>query len=737
MVTTHYRSCNLCEATCGIAVDVEDDRVVSIRGDEDDPFSRGYICPKAAALKDVHEDPDRLREPVERRGSTWHSLSWNEALDKVAEGIFDLRRRHGKDALGAYIGNPTIHSLGAMTFGLAFMRSLGTRNEYSATSADQLPHMLSSLAMFGHQLLLPVPDVDRTSYMLMLGANPLVSNGSLMTAPGIKSRLEALRRRGGKLVVIDPRRTQTAAMADRHHFIRPGTDALFVAALLHTIFAEGLAAPDRLEDMVDGADTLRDLVAAYSPDRVAAPTGIAADDIRAIAREFSAAGAAVCYGRVGVCTQEFGGLAAWLINALNIVTGNLDRPGGAMFTKPAVDLVRTASAAGFRGSFDRYRSRVRGLPEFSGELPVAALAEEIDTPGQGQIRGLVTLAGNPVLSAPNGARLGRALPGLDFMVSIDPYINETTRHAHVILPPTTALERDHFDMALYLLSVRNVAKYSPPVFPRGPGQRHEWEIGLELMARLERKRSPVRRLGGRALRAAGARLGPRGLVDFGLKAGPYGIGRGGLSVKRLLAEPHGVDLGPLEPRLPGALRAGRIALAPPVLAGDLARLRRRLDDPPSAGALQLIGRRHLRSNNSWMHNSRRLVKGKPRCTLVISPADADERGLRSGDIADIASRTGAIRVPVEVSGEIMTGVVSLPHGWGHDREGSRLSVAAEVPGASVNDITDENLIDALSGTAGFSGVPVTVTKTEAAASAASKSDTSAPTSAEPDPANQV
>jgi anaerobic selenocysteine-containing dehydrogenase len=708
VVTTHYRNCNLCEAACGIAVRAEGDRVVGIRGDAADPFSRGYICPKAMALKDLHEDPDRLRKPVRRDGSGWRELAWDEALDEVAERIFELRRRHGKDALGVYIGNPAIHCLGAMTYGLVFLRSLGTRNEFSATSADQLPHMLSSLAMFGHQLLLPVPDVDRTSYMLILGANPLVSNGSLMTAPGIRRRLEALRARGGKLVVIDPRRTQTAAIADRHLFIRPGTDALFLAALLHTVFAETLDALGRLEEVVEGQAELRELVAEFSPERVARSTGISAEEIRTIAREFAAAERAVCYGRLGVCTQEFGGLASWLINALNIVTGNLDRPGGAMFTTPAVELVRTAGYVGLRGSFDRYRSRVRGLPEFGGELPVAALAEEIDTPGEGQIRGLITLAGNPVLSTPNGARLDRALPGLDFMVSIDPYINETSRHADIILPPTTSLERDHYDLGLYLLAVRNVAKYSPPVVPRGPDQRHDWEIALELMTRLEGKRSGVRRLGGRALRAAGRRLGPRGLVDVGLRAGPYGVGRGGLSVKRLLTEPHGVDLGPLEARLPGALPRGRIALAPSIYAADVTRLRRRLHEEPPAGSLQLIGRRHLRSNNSWMHNSRRLVKGKPRCTLLMSPADATDRGLRSGDMAEVGSRAGQVRVVVEVSDEMMSGVVSLPHGWGHDRDGVRLSVAAAHPGASANDLTDEGLVDALSGTASFSGVRVTV-----------------------------
>jgi anaerobic selenocysteine-containing dehydrogenase len=574
--------------------------------------------------------------------------------------------------------------------------------------------MLASLEMLGHQLRLPIPDIDRTAFFLVVGANPIVSNGSIMTAPDVSGRLKALRARGGKLVVVDPRFSETAQIADRHLFIRPGSDAYFLFALLHTIFAENLTRLDTLRPHLQGIETVRELAARFSPERVAPRTGIDADAIRTLARDFATAPSAVCYGRVGLCTQEFGTLAAWLVNVLNIVTGNLDRAGGAMFTTPAVDLVGFASKLGERGHFGVWKSRVRGLPEFGGELPSAVLAEEIATSGDGQIRGLVTFAGNPVLSTPNGSKLERALAQLDFMVSIDLYRNETTRHAHLILPTSFGLERDHYDIIFYALSVQNAARYAKPVMAPPPGVRHDWEVLLDLALGLQKKgggrRDRKLTFTLRALR----RLGPKRLLDLLLRMGPHGkglFGRRGLSLAELEARPHGVDLGPLVPRLPEVIETadGKVALAPPRIIADVPRLENALQAVASTdGELLLIGRRNLRSNNSWMHNSVRLVKGKEACTLLMHPTDAAERGVAQGDRVRVRSRVGEVLVSVAVSEEIARGVVSLPHGWGHAREGVSLEVARAHAGVSVNDLTDERFIDPLSGTAGLSGVPVTV-----------------------------
>jgi anaerobic selenocysteine-containing dehydrogenase len=712
MPQTHYRSCCLCEATCGVVIETEGDQVVSVRGDDADPFSQGYICPKATGLADLHHDPDRLHRPMLREGSSWREIGWDHAFDLVADRLRAIQAAHGRDAIAVYQGNPTAHNFGLMALGQPFFRGLGTKNVYSATSVDQLPHMLAALQMFGNHFLMPVPDIDRSDYFLILGGNPAVSNGSLMTAPDVKRRLAAIRKRGGTVVVVDPRRTETAELADRHVFIRPGADALFLLSIIHELFAEALVDLGRLAPHVVGVGELRAIAGSYSPEATAAATGVAAADVRRIAKELATTPRAACYGRIGVCTQEFGGLAAWLCYAVNVLTRHLDEEGGMMFTTPAVDLLPLSERVGYGGSFGRWKSRVSGYPEFGGELPVAALAEEIETPGPGKVRALVTSAGNPVLSTPNGGRLERALAGLDLMVSIDPYMNETTRHAHVILPGTSPLQRSHYDLALNTFAVRNVARYSRPVFPKGPDDRHDWEICVELMGRMTRGNAIKRAAGKLAARAA-ARLGPEAVLELGLRTGPYGLRKGarGLSVKKLEANPHGMDLGPLESRLPGRLGTDdkSIRLAQDVYTRDLPRLRQRMAEWASgANGLILIGRRQLRSNNSWMHNSHRLVKGKPRCTLIINPVDAARRGLVDGGRAKVTSRVGSIEVPIEVSDEIMPGVVSVPHGWGHDRPGTRLSVAAAHAGASANDITDETFIDALSGNSALSGLSVEV-----------------------------
>jgi anaerobic selenocysteine-containing dehydrogenase len=708
----HYRACNLCEAICGIEITVQDGRMY-IRGDDHDPFSRGYICPKAVALQDLYYDKDRLRHPVRRTENGWERIGWDEAFDEVAHRLRRINVEHGRNSIASYLGNPNVHNSGALLFAPGFLRSLRTRNKFSATSVDQLAHHLAGFLMFGHQLLLPVPDVDRTNYFLILGANPAVSNGSLMTAPGMSRRLEEIRKRGGKVILVDPRRNETARFVDRHLFIRPGTDVLLLLALLHVVFDERLTRLDHVGSFTDCVDCVAGMVAEFAPEKVAAITGIEAEQIRLLAREFAAADGAVCYGRIGVSTQEFGGACQWLINVLNIVTGNLDRPGGAMFTLPAFDPVTAPESLAARGSFARWHSRVRKLPEFAGEFPVAALAEEILTEGPGQVKALVTLAGNPVLSTPNGRELDQALSSLEFMVSIDCYINETTRHARIILPPTSPLERGHYDIAFNLLAVRNTTKYSPPLFERPADARHDWEILIELETRMRdggmrglMKRKFVKQF-----------VGPERMLDLGLRFGPYGAKfnpfSSGLTLRKVRNAVHGIDLGPLKPCLPGRLRTAdkRIALSPEIFVKDIERVKTRFFADPVAesnGHLLLIGRRQLRSNNSWLHNYPRLLRGKPPCTLLMHPTDAANRDLIAGQSVVVRSRVGSITLPLEITDEMMPGVVSIPHGWGHARPGVQLDTAQQHAGASINDLTDNQSIDTLSGTAAFNGTLVDV-----------------------------
>ncbi len=721
----HFRTCALCEAMCGLVVETDGARITSIRGDADDPFSRGHICPKAVALQDLYEDPDRLRQPVKRVGSAWQPIGWSEAYALVEQGLKRVQRTHGRGAVAIYVGNPTVHSFGASVFVPRFMKSLRTKNRYSATSVDQLPHHLAALWMFGHPLLIPIADLDRTQHLLMIGANPVASNGSLMSAPDVTKRLKDIKARGGRVVVIDPRRTETAELAGEHHFIRPGADAALLLALLHVVFAEKLERVGTTGACTTGLEDVRAIAAAWTPERVAAFTGISADVIRTIARDFAAAERAVAYGRIGVSTQVFGALACWLITVLNAVTGRLDVPGGAMFTRPALNVLRGGGTYGGSGRFGRWKSRVRGLPEFAGELPVAALGEEIETPGEGQIRALVTHAGNPVLSTPNGGRLDRALAGLEFYAAIDFYVNETTRHAHVILPPVSPIERDHYDAAFHALAIRNTAKYSPPLFAKPAGAKYDWEIMTELTARMTGG-GFKKKLMARAEWAAVKWMGTRGVLDRELKRGPYGAQ--GMSVKQLEANPHGVDLGALVPMLPRALRTADklVHLAPPEVVGDVARLETALAaqgasvgggaakaTAPGDGALSLIGRRELRSNNSWMHNSERLVRGKRRCTLLMHPDDAMQRGLHDGDRVRVQSRTGRVEVELEATAAMMPGVVCMPHGWGHGGAGVQLRVAKAHAGASINDLTDDLVVDELSGNAAFCGVMVQVERATA------------------------
>ncbi len=715
---TVHKTCNLCEACCGLLIDVEDDRVVRIRADEDDLLSRGHVCPKAMALTELHQDPDRLRRPMRREGDRWKELSWEEALSEAAERLSAIQERDGSDAVGMYLGNPGAHNFGTVATIAPLRRALASRNQYTASSCDQNPKHAASLYLFGNVFKIAVPDLDRTDFFLVVGANPVVSNGSLMTAPGIRRRLRALKERGGTLVVVDPRRTATAALADRHHFVRPGSDALLLASLLQVIFSNGLGSATHLEPFVDGRRELERLVLAFAPEAVEERVGIPATEIRALARDFASARSAVCYGRVGTALHPFATLTNWLVDVLNLVTGNLDRPGGALHARPAVDLAELTERMPDSGERE-WKTRVRGAPAFNGEQPAACLAEEIATPGPGQMRGLLTIAGNPVLSTPNGGQLDRALEGLEFYVAVDIYCNETTRHADLILPPTSTLESDNYEIVFHQFAVHNSAKFSPAVLEPEAGALAEWEILSELALRIaERKASGLGRQALRGLRRARPFFAPRRVLDWMLRIGPYGDAfrpwRSGLRLSRLLSEPSGVDLGPLVPTLASWLseRGLRIDLAHPIPVAELVRLAGELNAPLPTG-LMLIGRRDSRTNNSWFHNLPSSVKGRDRCTLLMHPDDAKDRGLLHGDPVQIRSRVGAVEVRLEITDEVMPGVVSLPHGWGHGRPGTRLRVARAHAHASLNDLTDELEIEPVVGNAILNGVPVEVARAAA------------------------
>ena len=708
-----FRTCNLCEAMCGLVMEVEGGRITDVRADADDVFSRGHICPKGPALREVYEDPDRIRRPRRRtRGGGWEEISWKQAFTETAERLDDVRRRHGSDAVGVYLGNPTTHNHGAAIAVQGFIKAIGTRNRFDANSQDANPKLFAAMMVYGDQLSITIPDVDRTDYMLMLGANPAASNGSVMTLGDVKGRLRGIRERGGKIVLIDPRRTESADWCDEHHFIRPGGDAALLASLLHVVFERGARDPGG----TSGFEELRKAVQPFAPEKVARAIGIDAPTIRRIAGEFTAARRAVAYGRVGICQNPFGATASWLVEALNVVTGNFDREGGAMFPNPAVDVARLGRKL-VGSSYGRWRSRVRGLPEFGGQLPASVMAEEMETPGRGQIRAFVTLAGNPVLSVPNGERISRALGNLDFMVSVDYYINETTRHAHIILPPVHALERGHYDVVFHALAVRNTAKWSEPVMPAPHDSREDWEILYELGMRLGGVRlgfgKPVDRAARWAWRA-GFRFSPDRVLDLAMRLGPHK----GLTLKKVKAAPHGIDLGPLTPGRKDRVRTrdGKVALAPQILVADLPRVAQWLDD--TREGLVLIGRRHLRTNNSWMHNCKSLVKGPDRATLMMNPVDADRLGLAHGQQVRVKTRVGTVEARLERTDAIMPGVVSLPHGYGHAAVAEHMRIAGATPGPNINAVTDDLLLEPLTGTAVLGGVPVAV---EAAATAAATS----------------
>jgi anaerobic selenocysteine-containing dehydrogenase len=743
------RTCPLCEAGCGLEITVRgtvDQTIVRIRGDMNDVFSKGYICPKGSTLKQLHEDPDRLRQPMVKRNGTHVAVSWEEAWAEVDRGLSDVIATHGRESIGAYLGNPGAHNLSAMTFNRVLLTAIGSRQRFSASSVDQIPKQVSAGFMFGTPVSVPVPDLDRTDLLLMLGANPYASNGSLATAPDWPGRLEAIRARGGRIIVVDPRRSRTAESADEWLAIRPGTDALLLAAMINTVFASGRSnVGDHLVGHVNGLHDIERSLAAFTPEAVERIVGIDAGTIRRIALELADTTRAAVYGRIGTCTVAFGTTASWLVDVLNTVTGNLDVVGGAMFPLPVAASPTTRGKKGIGKGFKtgRGKTRVRGFPEALGEYPAALMAEEITTPGKGQIRAMVVLGGNPVLSTPNSKQLDDAFASLDFMVSVDIYLNETSRHANVILPAPSHLYRSHYDLALLNFGMRSVANYSEPVFDLPPGVPDEWEILAKLAAIAQglgadadpatvdevtirsiiestvrddscviAGRNPDEIYDALSGPANGSLRGPDRVLDLTLRIGPFGEGFGanpeGVSVAMLKRHPHGVDYGAMVPRIPEVLRTttGKIELAPPELIADLPRLQASLNDDPDA--MLLVGRRHLRSNNSWMHNIRVLVKGKPRCTLQIHPEDAARLGVADGAPVQITSRVGSVVAPAEITDGIRPRVVSLPHGWGHNVPGTRQSIAQEFAGVNSNVLTDHEAIDPLSGNAVLNGIPVSL-----------------------------
>lgn len=732
-----YKTCPLCEATCGLEITLAGDKVVKVRGDKDDVFSKGYFCPKGGSIDLLHNDPDRLRTPLVRKNGKLEPATWQEAFQAVEKGLLPLMEAHGRDCVGAYLGNPNAHTMAGNMFMKPMLKALGSRNMFTASTVDQIPKHVSCGLMFGGPVTVPVPDIERTDYLLILGANPFESNGSVCTAPGFPERLRELRKRGAKLVVVDPRKTRTAEAADEHIFIRPGGDAPWLMAIANVLFEQGLADPGPLAEHVNGLDDFKKLAEPFTPERVADRCGVAPQTTRRIAAEMAKAPSSAIYGRMGTCTQIFGAAANWLADAINILTGHFDRPGGNMFPNSA-HMPPKPKPGGKGWSMYRWSSQTTGAREVLGEFPISSLAASIEAEGPGAVRALITCAGNPSLTCPNSNRLDKAISSLDFLVCIDYYLNETARHADVVLPPAGPLSTSHYDIVFYSFAVHNIANYSPPVIPKSDDEMDKWEILLKMALVLGGQGADADHMvledmiirGGlqKAVSATGSPLagktvdellvqlngspGQDRLLDLMLRTGSYGdwfgLNPDGLNLAKLKDNPHGVDLGHLQPRVPTVLLtpSAKIELAPEQLADDARRMLAYLDKehPPTV----LIGRRHLRSNNSWMHNIEPLIKGADRCTLQVHPDDARRLGLSDGGRAEITSRVGSIQLPVEVSDSLMPGVVSAPHGWGHDVPGARLSVAATKPGVNTNVLTDDELLDVISGNSVLNGIPVSI-----------------------------
>jgi len=737
---THFRTCPLCEACCGLEITTKGDQVVRIRGDRNDPLSKGFICPKGSSLKQLHEDPDRLTRPVVKRDGAWEAVEWDEAFAEVERRFNAVVEKNGRDCVTAILGNPNVHNMGGLIYGGAFLKALGARSLFSASTVDQMPKHVSAGLMWGDADSFPLPDVARTSYFLVLGANPHASNGSLLTLPDFPGHLDALQERGGRLVVVDPRRTKTAERADEHLTIRPGTDTAWLLAIINTLFADGRVSIGRLEDHVAGVADVETAVEGWTPESVEAVTGIDAATTRRIAHELAAADSAAVYGRIGTHTVEFGTLSSWAVDVINALTGNLDSPGGVVFGSGPASKDQATRTPGGRGfQLGRFRSRVSNLPEVKGEFPAARLAEEMEVEGDGQIRAAFLMACNPVRSFPNSDRIDRAFAELDFLVSVDPYITASSRHADVILPPRSALERSHYDLAFEGNMIRSFAKYSPAVFATDspdeseilarlalivsgfganadPELAHHQVLDTLLERELGLSSSPIHgRDKDEILEALSPWSWSEQIIDLRLRVGRHGDGFGanpdGLTLAKLTEHPHGIDFGPATDRFPGGIRtpSAKIELWPTPIAPELERFSTSaVMNPEATDGLVLIGRRHLRSCNTWLHNVNVLIKGKERCTLQVHPDDASTLGLDDGSHATITSQVGTVTAPVQVTDEIMAGVVSLPFGWGYDEPGIEMHTARTRPGVNSNVLTDDATIDPLSGNAVLNGIPVAV-----------------------------
>jgi anaerobic selenocysteine-containing dehydrogenase len=727
---THLRSCHLCEAMCGVSVHVEGGRVTRVRPNPEDVWSHGYLCPKGTTLGHLQNDADRLRAPMVRNGATWREVSWDEAFARCEEIIHGILERHGRSALAARTGNAVGRSSTLSRYVAAFSQ-LARITRYTSSVVDQQPKNLACQLMYGDAWKMAVPDIARTDYFLVMGANPAESKGSILSFPDVLAEIERIRQRGGRTVVIDPVRTRTAKRADEWIPIVPGSDALFLLAMAQVLFADDLIDLGRLEEHVNGVERLGEICREFTPESVAAVCGIPAETIRRLAHELSAAPTAAVYGRIGLCTQEFGTLASWLTDVIAILTGHFDTPGGLMFANPVAPFMEIFPIRPF--SAGSFHSRVRGAPEVLGEVPAACLAEEIDTPGEGQLKGLITLGCNPVVSAPDSDRLDAALPLLEGMISIDLYRNETTRHADVVFPATPAFEQPYSDVWSWIYALRSGIKYNEPLLPSPPDWVPEWQILLRLgalCAGMTNDEIDIKQLDDAyfttlctwadldpdPILEASPEPGPKRIIDMTIRTGPWGDRFGerpdGITLETVLAAPNGLDFGPAIPRLPQMLEteSGKIELAPDYIVADIPRLRGLLErNRPS---LVLVGRRHARSLNSWMHNVEVLVKGKDRCTLQIHPDDASRTGLSHAGLAKVSNDTGSVTVTVEVSDDITPGVVSLPHGWGHDRDGTQMDVAKRHAGVGSNVVSPGDLLDTISGNAVLNGIPVRVEPAE-------------------------
>ena len=735
----HLRQCPVCECMCGLEVHLDaEDHVKVIRPDRDDVWSNGFICPKGTTLGRLHEDPDRIRVPMIREGSPddpqWRQATWDEAFARCEELLHGVLDEHGIEAMTAFIGNPAGHSFSLSRYGALLMGQAGFPMIYSAGTVDQWPKNVSSVLMYGNMWKIPTVDIAHTDLWIIMGGNPQASGGSLLASPDQLAQIDGIKARGGQVIVIDPRRTITADHASEWIPIVPGTDAALLLAMANVIFAEVLHSLGAVDGLVEGVEAVREACASYTPERVEAFCKVPAATIRRLARALAGARAGGLYGRIGLCNQEFGTLASWMVDVVNIIAGQFDKQGGMLFGTPAGEpfVWKLDTALTGAPEFGRWRSRVRGAPEVLGQVPCSCLAEEIATPGDGQIRALINIAANPALSVPDSQHLEDSLPLLDCMIAIDCYMNETTRFAHVILPAPSPLESPHFDELMWAWSIGTASKWSDQLFDTPEGYVPEWEIMARLgwlctgaadadfdFAALDDGFFAV--MCGMYGRDPETTLplydhgGPERMIDLQLRMGPWGDRYGevpdGLNLERVKAAEHGVDLGPMQPGRAAEVigtPSGRIELAPEYILSDLPRLDAALERDPDS--LVLVSRRNIKSKNTWMHNVKVLVKAGNRCTLLMHPEDAADAGLVDEAIALVSSEAGSVEVPVEISDEMMPGVVSLPHGWGHDRPGTRLSVAREHAGINSNLLAPGHFVDVLSGNQAVNGIPVQVVR---------------------------